>query len=512
MARWETPRDIAGRVVVTGVLETLTPLHLGTGEPGELVDLPILRDSDGEGFLLPGTSLAGALRNHALRRLLGYGVAEDPSPDAATDTDRARLIALFGAVKQSTHGGQGALIVDDARASERPIEVRDGVQIDPAERLAADEKRFDAEFIPKHTTFSLCFELLLPADRAGAMALKETLALALQGFEPEAAGDPGAIRLGARRTRGFGRCQVASWTAVEYDLTSSAGLLAWLGADHPSWAKATPVPRVAATAAGALGVAAQATDRRRRCRLEATFANPNGLLVRADERLTGGEKEPDATHIRSGVGEERGPVLPGTSLAGALRARARRILRALHPDDRAATILTCLFGPEPPEDREAPLWASRLLVEERHLAPEEHPLVQQRVGIDRFTGGALDTALFAESPYHGPRVSIDLTIEDPATHETGLLLLLLKDLWTADLPVGGTSSVGRGRLRGLEAMLTVDPETPDRSARRWTLAATERGGVVVGEGAAREELQGFVRALGDYAEARDGEAGNPRGA
>jgi hypothetical protein len=67
-------------------------------------------------------------------------------------------------------------------------------------------------------------------------------------------------------------------------------------------------------------------------------------------------------------------------------------------------------------------------------------------------------------------------------------------------------------LRGLEAMLTVDPETPDRSARRWTLAATERGGVVVGEGAAREELQGFVRALGDYAEARDGEAGNPRGA
>ena len=34
-----------------------------------------------------------------------------------------------------------------------------------------------------------------------------------------------------------------------------------------------------------------------------------------------------------------------------------------------------------------------------------------------------------------------------------MLLLLLKDLWTGDLPLGGESSIGRGRLRGLEAKL-----------------------------------------------------------
>jgi len=35
----------------------------------------------------------------------------------------------------------------------------------------------------------------------------------------------------------------------------------------------------------------------------------------------------------------------------------------------------------------------------------------------------------------------------------GLLLLLLKDLWTGDLPLGGESSVGRGRLKGKTASL-----------------------------------------------------------
>ena len=33
------------------------------------------------------------------------------------------------------------------------------------------------------------------------------------------------------------------------------------------------------------------------------------------------------------------------------------------------------------------------------------------------------------------------------------MLLLLKDLWTGDLHIGGESSVGRGRLRGHKATL-----------------------------------------------------------
>ena len=34
-------------------------------------------------------------------------------------------------------------------------------------------------------------------------------------------------------------------------------------------------------------------------------------------------------------------------------------------------------------------------------------------------------------------------------------MLLLKDLWTGDLPVGGTSSIGRGRLQGKDVTITL---------------------------------------------------------
>ena len=54
----------------------------------------------------------------------------------------------------------------------------------------------------------------------------------------------------------------------------------------------------------------------------------------------------------------------------------------------------------------------------------------------------------------------------------GLLLLLLKDLWTADLPLGGESSVGRGRLRGKHAVLTY-------GGNSWTFTQDTDGALQV---------------------------------
>ncbi|MGQ9815302.1 MAG: hypothetical protein ACUVR3_09155, partial [Candidatus Roseilinea sp.] len=52
-----------------------------------------------------------------------------------------------------------------------------------------------------------------------------------------------------------------------------------------------------------------------------------------------------------------------------------------------------------------------------------------------------------ESPGAAPQPGIKQS-------EIGLLLLLLKDLWTGDLPLGGESSVGRGRLKGVQAVIS----------------------------------------------------------
>ena len=83
-------------------------------------------------------------------------------------------------------------------------------------------------------------------------------------------------------------------------------------------------------------------------------------------------------------------------------------------------------------------------------------MVQTRVKIDRFTGGAYETGLINEEPLWSSKtaiVGLNLHLRNPADHEVGLLLLVLKDLWTGDVALGGESSVGRGRLAGRSATL-----------------------------------------------------------
>ena len=125
-----------------------------------------------------------------------------------------------------------------------------------------------------------------------------------------------------------------------------------------------------------------------------------------------------------------------------------------------------------------------------------HSLVQNRIRIDRFTGGVLDNFLFNEAPvFGGPGsvVKLDVTLRDPSRAEIGLLLLVLKDLWTADLPVGGGASVGRGRLQGLGAELSQD------GTAHWTLVQAWQGRQagelrVTGD---RQALEGYVGALNE---------------
>jgi len=79
-----------------------------------------------------------------------------------------------------------------------------------------------------------------------------------------------------------------------------------------------------------------------------------------------------------------------------------------------------------------------------------------------------------------------LSLRNPTPAEIGLLLLVLKDVWTGDLSFGGEGGVGRGRLLGRQAQLSYAGKT-------WTL--TRDGDQVRVSGGPREELEGFVDAL-----------------
>lgn len=136
--------------------------------------------------------------------------------------------------------------------------------------------------------------------------------------------------------------------------------------------------------------------------------------------------------------------------------------------------------------------AGRVTVDESEITGPSRDIVQTRVKIDRFTGGAYESALFAEQPVFGGRFTLGLSLRAPTDAEVGLLLLVLKDLWTGFLPVGGSSSVGRGRLKGKEATIRYGDDTwrldsVDGSAEAITVSSEK--------GAAATTLNGYVTAF-----------------
>jgi CRISPR/Cas system CSM-associated protein Csm3 (group 7 of RAMP superfamily) len=376
---------------------------------------------------------------------------------------------------------QSPLIVEDALGLLPEIELRDGVQIDPATRTAVDKKKFDMELLRAGMIFPLRFELLVPVGEE--RTLRSALTLALRGLQE------GEICLGARKRRGFGECRVQNWRICEYDLTAprGRGLLGWLKGDTTGQMQGDDI-------AVLLGQdTSQAPDRRRRFRIQAAFWLDGSLLIRSGfgEADTG----PDAIHLhRPEAGSSRrSPILPGTSLAGVIRQRALRIAQTLRGDN-GASMIDALFGRGPigADDKHV---GGRVAV--RETAVENvHSLVQNRIRIDRFTGGVLDNFLFNEAPvFGGPGslVKLDVMLRNPSSAEIGLLLLVLKDLWTADLPVGGGANVGRGRLQGLHAELSQD------GIVNWTLVQSwqgrQRGEMqVTGD---RQALERYVAALNE---------------
>jgi CRISPR/Cas system CSM-associated protein Csm3 (group 7 of RAMP superfamily) len=503
-------RHIIRRIVVHGTLILDTPTCLGSGDADSPTDLPLLRDSISDRALLTGSSIAGALRNYLREREHGY-MASEQANNLAT--------VLFGGMQSDDDGNQSSLIIDDA-ISTKPIqsELRDGVKINSITRTAADKAKYDLELLQAGTEFPLCFELLIEAeDRkitlikaiATEMQLAETnyfsnfffkwlayqyknkatllksLAIALSGLQNH------EISLGMKKRRGFGRCHVKEWQVWNFNLEDASDRTAWLLFER----ECTKSPVITNKIADALGVVLdEKEDERDRLTIQATFKLVGSLLIRSGQAETG--RAPDVVHLKShrpGKTDPK-PVLSGTSLAGVLRHRAERIVKTL---DSCSPIVEHLFGFVNGKQAKA----SRLVVHEKTIE-KAADLVQTRIAIDRFTGGAYHGALFQEQPVFGGDetcVAIELELRQPKDCEIGLLLLLIKDLWTSDLPVGGESSIGRGRLKGIKAdFIRHEPKNP----KGWTIFEDNGSLQVMNlsdlkqpQDLVRKELQEFVNAL-----------------
>jgi len=497
-------RKIRKRIVVEGDLILETPAHFGNGDADDMTDMPLLRDARDESNgvmtpLLTGASIAGALRSYLREREHGYGYRVPGTAEAKRNAiKQSASVLLFGGVSGDDDGLQSPLIIDEACGkigAGEGIEMRDGVRISPQTRTAKDKEKYDIQLWQAGTRFTLRFELLVCETQSDDSAqqiyedeLKRALATALQGL------DNGGITLGGRKRRGYGRIKIEQWRLKEFELATPSGLLDWLESGNEVLDASREVSSLQDE--NALHVSALLQDVRKMFRLETELTLDGSLLIRAGSGQD--FAAPDMTHLRSLQADgSMKPILSGTSLGGALRARATRIANTIERDRRTATpkLINAMFGDEMNGNPNP--HASRVAIEEHIVKqPEDVPeLVQNRVSIDRFTGGARDTALFNEQPIFGgddTTVRVNLTLINPACHEIGLLLLLLKDLWTSDLPLGGESSVGRGRLCGRKATMR---HRFDNGEHNWTIAEDEAHADKLAIDGDRTTLEMYVSAL-----------------
>jgi CRISPR/Cas system CSM-associated protein Csm3 (group 7 of RAMP superfamily) len=426
-------RIILERIIIIGTLILDTPTCLGNGDTDGPTDLMLLRDSISSKALLTGASIAGALRNYLHEYQYGYD-KDEMSCSLST--------YLFGGMRKDEDGEQSPIIIHDSISNQTPkVELRDGVSIDIATGTAKKSQKYDLELLAAGTGFTLYFELLIEKGKDRNQLL-EALTISLRGFQES------EINIGMKKRRGFGYCHVEKWHVWEFKLDNFQDRLAWLtfGKDDyqfncnenilPSIGKIQDIFRQENRA-----------DQRHRFSLKADFKITSSLLIRSAQFST--QFVPDVIHIKNNRNEL---ILPGTSFTGILRHRAEKIVKTI----RISThFINDIFGTGEEDNQDAK--SSRLVVKET-VIQQSSCLIETRTAIDRFTGGALHGALFQEQPVFGGEktlLTLDLELREPSNREIGLLLLLLKDLWTSDLPIGGEISIGRGRLQGVKAELKI---------------------------------------------------------
>ena len=240
----------------------------------------------------------------------------------------------------------------------------------------------------------------------------------------------GGILLGALTTKGFGKVKGEVCKVYCYDFTKSNLLKAWLYQEE-----------------GVAFYEGQDTglenENENDLVIVADFAIKSSLIIKGGKE-NHGQKTKTVT-LKSGDDF----VIPGTSIKGVISKQAQLILDSLEQDK---VFLDSLMGCSNDNEKAK----SRLYVEEAYIDNTKVTAKpQSRIRIDRFTNAAMAGGLFTSEPIRQdndePTVRMKMTVKDCQDYEAGLLLFILKDLWTGVLPLGGEKLIGRGILQGLRA-------------------------------------------------------------
>jgi CRISPR/Cas system CSM-associated protein Csm3 (group 7 of RAMP superfamily) len=285
-------RRIASRLKITGQLVACGPLHVGGASGNADVDLALAENGNGE-LYVPGTSLAGPVRAWLLQQV-----------------EQKEINAIWGFQEpgeagQSPKGSASFVIVEDGLVklpAGATVETRDGVGIDRVTGAAATHIKYNRAVLPAGSEIELEMTVEI-SDQTGSA--RSHIVAALQSLQR------GEIRFGAAKTRGLGKVTLKDLSVQEQHLLNFRGMLNALRGKNE--------------ALDAKSLSAQALPGLPMAHIKIDWAPRGPLMVKAERDGVAVDMLP----LVSARGSDLTFVLPGSSIKGALRNQAERIVRTV---------------------------------------------------------------------------------------------------------------------------------------------------------------------------------------
>jgi CRISPR/Cas system CSM-associated protein Csm3 (group 7 of RAMP superfamily) len=296
-------RKIYSRIKISGVLEVKRTLHVGGIHLDSTVDLTLAVNGKGEVYI-PGTSIAGALRawidrtfsNDKTACQLLWGFQETNKKAVRQPNEQASAIVIEDAIFQTADGKP---------MQPYQMEVRDGIGIDRNLGSTVENFQYTRGVIPRGSKFPLELVVDCPSEEAARefYPMINALLSALVA---------GEIRMGAAKSRGLGWVELQSdFKRIEQHLHNKVGLLQALrGGGEPYAYQDSPL-----VGGGKIT-------------LTLTWEPIGPFMVKSEQSGV----TIDILPLMGRKGRnELGFVLPGSSVKGAVRSQAERIIRTLMP-------------------------------------------------------------------------------------------------------------------------------------------------------------------------------------
>jgi CRISPR/Cas system CSM-associated protein Csm3 (group 7 of RAMP superfamily) len=422
---------VTGKIIIAATFKTVTPFVIGKGKTlSEAADCDVMTNFDGKPYI-PASGFAGKLKAFIQSRL---------------PTEKGGLSAYFWGTEYAPTDKQeyqSHIIIEDLLTfdeyAEKKISIRDGVKINYKTGIAEAGAKYDYQVAEPELLFHLKAEI---TQREGSNFNE----IAASINEVHVALKHRDFRIGALTNHGLGVINVIGFKAWHFDFKEKKNTADWF--NYLTSIQQIKKINKAYFEVMPTGLSPLVTDitgvlNDGAFRIVASFNLKNSIIIGTDGTAATDE---DKKHLQSN-GKN---ILTGKSIRGALRNRAEKIKNVLNLD---AKILNVLFGEV---DKTNNIKVKGKLRIEELIVEGSKSFTQNRIKIDRFTGGTMSGALFNSAPVTSDdAVQLQFTIlKDATANEKGLLLLLLKDLWTEDLAIGGEKNIGRGILTGLNATIT----------------------------------------------------------